>query len=105
MINEESDKSVGSENSICPQCGTSMGSRLRFCSVDGTPLPLSLERTIPHYEFIRLLGSGGMGVVYEGRHIVLNKSVAIKMLTGNSFNTKQLARFQKEGPRCRRTAT
>ena len=37
--------------------------------LDGTP-----------YEIIRWLGDGGMGVVFEARHVDLDRSVALKVL-------------------------
>jgi serine/threonine protein kinase len=32
------------------------------------------------YEIVSLLGIGGMGAVYEGRHPLIGKSVAVKVL-------------------------
>jgi serine/threonine-protein kinase len=52
---------------------------------------------IPGYEVGALLGRGGMGVVYEARHVKLNRFVALKMLiTGAYAGTQQRARFQRE---------
>ncbi len=35
---------------------------------------------IPGYEIVRILGEGGMGVVYEARQVAVNRTVAIKVL-------------------------
>jgi tetratricopeptide (TPR) repeat protein len=56
------------------------------------PLPM-----IPGYEVIRVLGWGGMGVVYLARHVQLNRQVALKMvLSGIQANPQQLVRFNLE---------
>ena len=50
------------------------------------------------YQVVSLLGSGGMGDVYLGRHLALDREVAIKVLrsrTGLS-STEALARFRRE---------
>lgn len=39
-----------------------------------------------HYEFIRLLGQGGMGAVYKGRDKRLNRIVALKFIRGSDPN-------------------
>src|SRR5688572_25895027 len=49
------------------------------------------------YEVTRLIGQGGMGAVYEGRHLRLGQRVAIKVMAGDLAGTKEaLARFRRE---------
>ncbi|MBL8821458.1 MAG: protein kinase [Planctomycetia bacterium] len=50
---------------------------------------------IPGYEVISELGKGGMGRVYQARHLGLNRMDAIKMVIGNS-NPRTLTRFADE---------
>lgn len=40
-----------------------------------------MPKTIGKYRVVRLLGRGGMGMVYEGRDEALERSVAIKLIT------------------------
>lgn len=51
-------------------------------SADGwqPPSTAQLQLTLPQYEVLRLLGRGGMGAVYQGRQITLDRLVAIKIL-------------------------
>ncbi len=52
---------------------------------------------IPGYQVIKLLGRGGMGVVYLTRHIGFNRPVAIKTLVAGRFaSPEQLTRFRIE---------
>jgi serine/threonine-protein kinase len=52
---------------------------------------------IPGYEVESVLGRGGMGVVYKGRHLQLNRPVAIKMLLAGSYATAaERERFLRE---------
>ena len=52
---------------------------------------------IDGYELIRVLGRGGMGVVYEARDLNLSRPVAIKMiLAPDHSGAKVLARFRTE---------
>ena len=51
----------------------------------------------PGYEILRTLGKGGMGIVYQARHIPLNRIVAVKMIiSGANASDDQISRFQRE---------
>lgn len=48
------------------------------------------------YEFLSVLGEGGVGVVFKARHPQLEKLVAVKMIQRNELRQEVQARFEQE---------
>ncbi|SKB01797.1 Serine/threonine protein kinase [Prosthecobacter debontii] len=63
-----------------------------------TPSVEELQKLLPQYEVTLLLGRGGMGAVYMGRQISLDRLVAIKILSADLGDTDQgfIERFKNE---------
>ena len=71
----------------------------RTIQTSGSLLPRATDPfpALTNYRFIREIGRGGMGVVYEAEHVGLRRRVALKMLASHlSQNANARKRFQRE---------
>ncbi len=60
--------------------------------------PLEPGAVFEKYEIVRCIGTGGMGAVYEARHVRLSKRVALKtMLEGLATKPDLVQRIMREG--------
>jgi serine/threonine-protein kinase len=97
---------------ICPVCKNQFAGGEVFCPNDGGRLvnasqmqvseksdpgdPL-LGTEVDRYRIIRRIGEGGMGIVYEAEHIVIEKKVALKVLRDDFSNRPEVVeRFRQE---------
>jgi|GEM_PF-1194722 len=51
---------------------------------------------IPGYDVVRLIGRGGMGIVYQARDLRLNRTVALKLLLGSTGGESLRLRLRRE---------
>jgi tRNA A-37 threonylcarbamoyl transferase component Bud32 len=59
--------------------------------------PLQLPSRFGDYELVQELARGGMGVVYKARCLVLDRTVALKMILDDSLSSAEAAeRFRRE---------
>ncbi len=108
-----SDTRLTPSKRTCPKCGLDVPPNSIICPRDGTQLihvqsPAQAAQTstatfqsdpqfLGKYEFLGTIGSGGMGVIYKARQIILDKFVAIKMLHPHLVSPEAYARFKVEG--------
>src|SRR5215203_2384654 len=87
---------------ICPKCGVEYPDQTTLCPADGIALekdPDSLIGTTlaGKYRIDERLNEGGMGTVYRGTHVLMEKTVAIKVLRpALAADEKIVARFSRE---------
>ncbi|HJP91168.1 MAG TPA: protein kinase [Pyrinomonadaceae bacterium] len=86
----------------CPKCGVEYPDATTLCPADGIALekdPDSLIGTTiaGKYRIDERLNEGGMGTVYRGTHVLMDKTVAIKVLRpALAADEKIVARFSRE---------
>src|ERR1043165_6816537 len=86
----------------CPKCEKSYEDTTTLCPNDGTVLEKNGDGLIGQlladkYRVEDLISQGGMGTVYRGTHILMDKKVAIKVLNPSlAADDKIVARFSRE---------
>ncbi|MBK8173287.1 MAG: serine/threonine protein kinase [Sandaracinaceae bacterium] len=97
----------------CPLCKTEYPGGEVFCPLDGARLtspsiansllkqpgedPLVGIVLHERYKILRRIGEGGMGIVYEATHVVIEKKVALKVLRDDfSSRPEVVERFRQE---------
>ncbi|HEX5709400.1 MAG TPA: serine/threonine-protein kinase, partial [Pyrinomonadaceae bacterium] len=85
----------------CPVCNRCFPDQVNHCPTDGDALRFTIQGDTVldgRYQLERRLGSGGMGIVFKGRHIFLKTQHAIKIilpdLVGN--DPSLVTRFRQE---------
>lgn len=87
---------------ICPKCGTEYPDTNTLCPSDGVALEKTgdalLGKTLAgKYRIENRLSEGGMGTVYRGTHVLMDKTVAVKVLRPSlAADEKIVARFSRE---------
>lgn len=86
----------------CPKCGVEFKDTATLCPTDGAVLEIEsralVGRTLASkYRVDELVSEGGMGAVYRGTHILMDKTVALKVLhPALAADNIVVARFSRE---------
>jgi len=86
----------------CPKCGTEYPDTTTLCPSDGVALEKTDDSLLGQiladkYRIEERLSAGGMGTVYRGTHVLMDKTVAIKVLRPSlAADEKIVARFSRE---------
>ncbi len=86
----------------CPQCGKEYQDTNTLCPADGSVLEKNGDALVGQvladkYKVEELINEGGMGAVYRGTHVLMDKTVAIKVLhPALAADDKIVARFSRE---------
>src|SRR5262245_32215160 len=86
----------------CPKCGVEYPDATTLCPADGVALERDPDALVGatlagKYRIDARLNEGGMGTVYRGTHVLMDKTVAIKVLRPSlAADEKIVARFSRE---------
>ncbi|HBB95745.1 MAG TPA: hypothetical protein DC054_10175 [Blastocatellia bacterium] len=86
----------------CPVCGKEYSDTSTLCPIDAAVLqrtsdPLVGQTLAGKYSIEKLIKRGGMGAVYVGKHVLMDKTVAIKVLHPSlALDDDVVARFSRE---------
>ncbi len=92
------------DKKVCLECQRQFTGIVAACPHDGTTLvtlardPMIGTCLMGKYDIIDVIGHGGMGVVYKGRQVLMERVVAIKMLQSQHIaDSMSVKRFHQEG--------
>lgn len=68
----------------------------KVTTAEGEPPSLTVPETIGRYQIVRLIGEGGMGLVYEATQEHPRRTVALKIIRPSLSSEKLLRRFRLE---------
>jgi serine/threonine-protein kinase len=83
----------------CPACGTCYDTGTTLCTQDKSTLTLVASPRVlaGRYRLDSRVGQGGMGKVYRGEDLSLNRIVAVKMIRDDLFSSPQaIEKFRQE---------
>ena len=86
----------------CPKCGVEYSDTTTLCPADGVALETAGDSLVGKvlagkYRIDERLKEGGMGTVYRATHVLMDKTVAIKVLRPSlAADEKIVARFSRE---------
>jgi eukaryotic-like serine/threonine-protein kinase len=106
----ETNKSIATRRKYCPKCRRIYGATDQVCLQDHTLLQPEIEGSLgatydspigtvlaDRYEILSEIGRGGMSIVYRGRHLLMDRICAIKMLLAQlMYDQTSKKRFQLE---------
>ena len=94
----------------CPRCGNEYADTTTLCPSDGAVLKQPGDDLIGQvladkYRIEELISEGGMGAVYRGTHVLMDKKVAVKVLRPSlAADDTIVARFSREAKAASRIA-
>jgi serine/threonine protein kinase len=87
---------------VCPVCHKEYSDTQSLCPVDAAALQAANDSLVGQtlagkYSIEELIKSGGMGSVYRGKHVLMDKTVAVKVLRPSlAVDDVVVARFSRE---------
>jgi len=87
---------------VCPVCSKEYSDTQSLCPIDAAALQVADDSLVGQtlagkYKIEELIKTGGMGSVYRGKHVLMEKTVAIKVLRPSlAMDNVVVARFSRE---------